>query len=71
MNSGKDKMSEKKVKRFVPKTTQTVNKSNDLLISPLSKRRNAKGFRKYPFIVSLKILSIPDISSNSKKLPNG
>ena len=61
MNSGKDKRSEKKVKRFIPQTTQTVDKSNDLLISLLLKRLNAKGFRKYSCIISLEISAIPDI----------
>jgi hypothetical protein len=51
----------------VPKTVENVNKLKDLLISPLSKRLNTKGFRKYSFNIFLEIPAILDLSSDNKK----
>jgi hypothetical protein len=51
----------------VPKTVENVDKLKDLLIIPLSKRLNTKGFRKYFFNVFLEIPAILDLSSNNRK----
>jgi hypothetical protein len=62
-NPCKDKASEKKVKCFPSKTTENVDKMEDLLISMPSKGLNTMGFRKYSCKAPQEIPAIHDFSS--------